>query len=70
MRIRDLNWHNGIPQFFVVRERCPLCRATEFNLSAQHPLKQVLRYVAIRPVRCANCWRRYYWLKPGRIRHG
>jgi len=68
MRIGDFNWHNGIPQFFVVRERCPLCLATAFNLSAQHPLKQVLRVFAIRPVRCANCWRRYYWLKPGRIR--
>jgi hypothetical protein len=67
MRIRDLNWHNSIPRLFVVRERCPLCLATKFNLSARHPLRLVLRCVAIRPVRCASCWRRFYWLKPGRI---
>lgn len=69
MRLRDLNWHNGIPKFFIVRERCPLCRTTEFQVSMPTPVTTLLRLFAIRRVRCMNCWRRYYWLKAGRIRH-
>ena len=67
MRLRDLNWHNGIPRFFVFRERCPLCRTREFHASMSHPFRSILRFVAIHPVRCQNCWRRFYWLKPGTI---
>lgn len=65
MQLRDLNWHNGIPKLFVLRERCPLCRATEFQLSSQNPFNSLLRSMAIRRVRCMNCWRRYYWLTNG-----
>ena len=68
MRMRDLNWHNGIPQFFVMRERCPLCRATEFQVSMPSPVTNLLRTFAIRRVRCMNCWRRYYWFRLGKLR--
>ena len=67
MKIRDLNWHNGIPRYVVFRERCPICRTREFHASMSHPLRSVLQYLAVHPVRCQNCWRRYYWLKPGSI---
>jgi len=71
MGIRDLdmNWHRGIPRLFVLREHCPLCRATEFQVSMPNPLNNLLRAFSIRRVRCMNCWRRYFWLKPGRIHH-
>jgi C4-type Zn-finger protein len=51
-----------------MRERCPLCRATEFQLSAQTVLTPLLRFFSIRRVRCMNCWRRYYWFRVGKIR--
>jgi len=69
MRLRDLNWHHGIPKFLVIRERCPLCRATEFQMSLSSPITRGLRFLAIRRVRCMNCWRRYYWLKIGSPHH-
>jgi len=68
MHLRDLNWHHGIPTYFVLRERCPLCRATEFHPSVSHPFRSILRFLAIHPVRCQNCWRFYYWLKFSTLR--
>jgi len=60
--ISELNFHNGLPRMLVLRELCPVCRATEFQTSMSHPLTSLLALFSIRPVRCMNCWRRYYWL--------
>ncbi len=57
----ELNWHRGLPRLLVVEERCPLCAATEFQMSMSHPLTSFLSALWIRRVRCMNCWRRYYW---------
>jgi hypothetical protein len=69
MAMRNMNWHNFIPRIFVLRERCPLCHATEFQVAMPSPVTNLLRSIAVRRVRCTNCWRRYYWIRAGRIRH-
>jgi hypothetical protein len=59
--LSDMNWCNGIPRLVVVNERCPLCHATEFQISMSHPLTNFFSAFWLHRVRCMNCWRRYYW---------
>ena len=60
MDISGLNWPGNFPQFLMTR-RCPLCGSVEFQAAEPHSLDGFLKLFALRPVRCVNCWRRYYW---------
>jgi hypothetical protein len=33
----------------------------EFQTDDSHSLDPVLRLLALSPIRCVNCWRRFYW---------
>lgn len=61
MNIAGLNWPNRLPQFLWIRRECPLCSSTEFKMAESHFLDSLLGMFSLRPVRCVNCWRRYYW---------
>lgn len=56
-----LNWPGNVPRLLWLRRECPLCSSIEFKTAEAHPLDRLLRLLMLRPVRCANCWRRYYW---------
>ena len=40
---------------------CPLCSSIRFEAAESSPLDTLLSLLMLRPVRCINCWRRYYW---------
>ena len=60
MDIAGVNWPSNFPQFLWTRQ-CPLCGSNEFQAAELHSLDGLLRLFGLRPVRCVNCWRRYYW---------
>jgi hypothetical protein len=61
MEIANRNWPSSIPRILWKRHECPRCSSIEFRAAESHPLDPLLRSFALRPVRCVNCWRRYYW---------
>ena len=60
MDIEGLNWPSRIPRILWMRRECPLCTSIEFRAAEPHALDGPLALFALRPVRCVNCWRRYY----------
>jgi hypothetical protein len=63
MSISDLLRLPRIPQILRSQE-CPLCSSIEFREDIPQPLDRLLSVFAFRPVRCVNCWRRYYQFAP------
>lgn len=61
MDIAGMNWPGSVPRLLWMRRECPLCSSIEFQTAESHPLDRLLVLLALRPVRCVNCWRRYYW---------
>jgi len=39
---------------------CPLCSSIRFEAAESSHLDGLLSLLMLRPVRCINCWRRYY----------
>jgi hypothetical protein len=42
-------------------QRCPLCTSMNFTEAEHRPLDRLLVLLAFSPVRCANCFRHYYF---------
>jgi hypothetical protein len=59
--ILDLHWPGSVPRILWVRRKCPRCTSIEFQTADSHSLDGLLRLLALSPIRCVNCWRRYYW---------
>jgi hypothetical protein len=66
MDIAGLNWTSNVPRLLWHRE-CPRCSSIKFTAAELHPIDRVLRLLTLRPVRCVNCWRRYYWFAKRRV---
>ena len=68
METQSLSWPSWLPRVLWIRRQCPLCTSVEFRAEDSGPLDRTLRILAMRRVRCVNCWRRYYWFsKAGSI---
>ena len=61
MEIVNRLWPAGIPRVLWTHRECPLCSSVQFKEAEIIPLDPLLKLFALFPVRCANCWRRYYW---------
>lgn len=61
--IMDLRWPRSIPRILWLRRQCPCCMSIEFQTADSYFLDRLLRLVALSPIRCVNCWRRYYCKK-------
>ena len=61
MDIAGVNWPKSIPRLLWARRECPLCSSIEFHAAESGVLDRVLSLLALSPVRCVNCRRRYYW---------
>jgi hypothetical protein len=68
MDIADLTWPSGIPRLLWMHRECPLCSSIEFSTAESHPLDRLMRLFSLTPIRCINCWRRYYWFSNRRAR--
>ena len=60
MNSARLNWPPAVPRFIWIRRKCPLCSSIEFKSAEPEWLDVFFRLLSLRPVRCVNCWRRYY----------
>jgi hypothetical protein len=52
---------NWLPRVLWIRRLCPCCNSTQFKPAELHAADGVFGMLALRPVRCMYCWRRYYW---------
>jgi hypothetical protein len=60
MGFASLHWPSNVPRLLWIRRTCPLCTSIEFQEAESHFLDRFLGLIAWRPVRCVNCFRRYY----------
>ncbi len=60
MSAARLNWPPAIPRLLWIRQKCPLCNSIEFKSAEPKWLDNVFALLSLRPIRCVNCWRRYY----------
>jgi hypothetical protein len=60
MSVLELSWTRRVPRLLFRCRFCPLCRSVEFRRAERGVMDGLLRCFGIKPVRCANCWRRYY----------
>jgi hypothetical protein len=60
MSLNSMNWPRLLPRL-LWRRQCPLCTSVDFQEAELEPMDTVLRLFLLTPVRCSNCWRRYYW---------
>jgi hypothetical protein len=54
-------WFGRLPQILWNGRQCPLCSSIRFEEAESGPLDGLLGIFMLRPIRCVNCWRRYYW---------
>jgi hypothetical protein len=52
---------SAFPHVLWARRECPLCSSLEFRQAETKFLDRMMSWLSLRPVRCVNCWRRYYW---------
>jgi hypothetical protein len=60
MDVASVRWLGRFSGLLLVGQRCPLCTSILFNEAEHRSLDRLLALLAFRPVRCANCFRRYY----------
>jgi hypothetical protein len=65
MSILELSWPSHVPRLLF--RVCPLCRSIEFSRAEPGLIDGLLRCFALEPVRCVNCWRRYYCFAAKRV---
>ena len=53
-------WLTKFVGFLWFGQKCPLCTSILFAQAEYRPLDRMLALLALRPVRCVNCFRRYY----------
>jgi hypothetical protein len=60
MSVLELSWISRVPRLLFRCRVCPLCSSIEFRRDKSGPMDGLLRCFALKPVRCVNCWRKYY----------
>jgi hypothetical protein len=53
------SWAPWLP---LLRRKCPHCNSVKFKTAELRPYDGLLGLLALRPVRCLFCWRRFYWV--------
>ena len=61
MNFSNRTWPSWVPQLLWIRRECPRCNSVKFKQAELRPVDGLLGMIALRPVRCMFCWRRYYW---------
>jgi hypothetical protein len=53
-------WLSRFSGLLFFGQKCPLCTSMLFTEAEHQSSDRLLKLLAFRPVRCANCFRRYY----------
>lgn len=62
MNVDTMNWPQWLQQVIWFRHVCPRCKSIEFKPAELRVFDGMLGLLALRPVRCKGCWRRFYWV--------
>jgi hypothetical protein len=60
MNAPRFDWPSSLPRLLWSPRTCPLCTSLEFTEAELLPMDRPLAFFSLRPLRCVNCWRRYY----------
>jgi hypothetical protein len=60
MNAPRFDWPSSLPRLLWSPRICPLCTSLEFTEAELLPMDRPLAFFSLRPLRCVNCWRRYY----------
>lgn len=63
MSIAGIHWPSPLPKILWMGRSCPRCSSVEFRSAELEPLDVFFAVLSLHPVRCVNCWRRYYWFR-------
>jgi hypothetical protein len=55
-------WPQQLPHL-LWKHQCPLCTSLDFEAAEIGGGDFLMKLFHATPVRCSNCWRRYYWFK-------
>jgi hypothetical protein len=55
-----MRWLSRFSGLLWFGQKCPLCTSMLFTEAEHQSLDRLLTLLAFHPVRCANCFRRYY----------
>jgi hypothetical protein len=67
MKVVELHWPSFAPRFLFRCRACPLCTSVEFVAAELGPLDRLLQSFRLTPLRCVNCFRRYYCFAAPRV---
>jgi hypothetical protein len=56
----EVSWPSRVPRLLFSCRLCPLCSSIRFSQAEPGTMDRLLRCFGLKPVRCVNCWRRYY----------
>jgi hypothetical protein len=60
MSVLEQNWPSFAPRLLFRGKTCPLCSSVEFSAAEFGQMDALLRLFTLKPIRCVNCFRRYY----------
>lgn len=65
MRLKDV-WNGWLSSSIFAnliwtKHVCPRCESVQFKAAELRSFDGLLSMIALQPVRCMFCWRRYYW---------
>jgi len=61
MNFSNRSWPRWVPRMLWIRHECPFCNSLKFKQAESRSFDGLLSLIAVRPVRCMFCWRRFYW---------
>jgi hypothetical protein len=62
VKLASLNWPSKVPRLLGMGRPCPRCSSVEFRAAVPEPADRLLAMFFLQPIRCVNCWRKYYSL--------
>ena len=61
MNFSNRTWPSWVPRLLWIRRECPYCNSLKFKQAESRSYDSLLSMIALHPVRCLFCWRRFYW---------
>lgn len=61
MHATIVDWPYWWPHVIWGKHQCPRCTSVQFRAAELRSCDWLLGLLALQPVRCLYCWRRYYW---------
>jgi hypothetical protein len=60
LEVAGVRWLGKVSGLLRLGQQCPLCTSILFTEAEYQSRDRLLTLLSLRPVRCVNCFRRYY----------